>query len=277
MAQDEGLESEAAGAAGVLLRTLKSGILTITLNRPEVANAITPAQRAQLVDWLVEADRDESVRAVLLMASGAQFCAGADLKALAGDIAQGPSPGATFRLMMHGAQALIAAIQDCGKPVIAVVQGPATGMGALIALACDLVVASDTAWFCLPFVSRGIALDSGGAYLLPRLIGLQRAKQLAFFGDRLSAADAHALGLVNIVCPRAELTQNASALTERLSDAATLAITMTKRLLNASLDGDRAACFLAEALAQDVIGRSDDAREGVAAFLEKRPVRFNGH
>ena len=139
-----------------------------------------------------------------------------------------------MRKIMNGAQRLVAAVLDCGKPVIAVVNGAAAGIGAHLALAADLVVAAEDASFVEVFVRRGLVVDGGGAYLLPRRIGMQKAKELAFFGDKLPAAEALALGLVNRVVPAAELDAAADEFARRLAAGPTTAISLTKRLLNAS-------------------------------------------
>lgn len=259
-----------------VLTELAGGIMRITLNKPEAANAISQDQRELIIALLEAADNDPEVRVIVLSANGKHFCSGADVRAMAGKMAGPRLPGATIRTMMQGAQRLIAAVLDCGKPVIAVVQGPAAGMGCHLALACDLIVASDSAWFSQPFVLRGLSLDAAGAYLLPRRLGLQKAKELAFFGDKLSAAEAKTLGLVNVVATEAELAGEVDKLATRLASSATVAISLTKRLLNGSLDQDRNAAFLAEAMAQEIVGTTTDVKEGVASFLEKRPSSFKG-
>jgi 2-(1,2-epoxy-1,2-dihydrophenyl)acetyl-CoA isomerase len=181
-----------------------------------------------------------------------------------------------MRRIMMGAQRLVAAVLDCGKPVIAAVQGPAAGLGAHLALAADLVVASEEATFVESFVRRGLVVDAGGAYLLPRRVGLQKAKELAFFGDKLPAAEALSLGLVNRVVPADRLEDAALEWAGRLAAAPTTAIALTKRLFNASLDGDRAAAFLAEGMAQELQSRAEDSAEGVRSFLERRDPEYRG-
>ncbi|MFC4506414.1 enoyl-CoA hydratase/isomerase family protein [Streptomyces vulcanius] len=247
----------------------------ITLNRPETLNAIAPDQRERLIQLFSEASADPAVRAVVLTGTGRGFCAGADLRGgasaagerVAGDVAR------TLRL---GAQRLIAAVLDCEKPVIAAVNGTAAGLGAHLAFACDLVLAAESARFIEVFVRRGLVPDGGGAYLLPRLIGPQRAKELMFFGDALTAPDAERLGLVNRVVPDADLDKTARDWATRLATGPTRALALTKQLVNASLDSDRATAFAAEATAQEINMTTADAREGVTSFVERRGPEFRG-
>src|SRR6195952_1530011 len=194
------------------------GIRRITLNRPEAANAVRPEDRDTLIGLLEDADADHSVRVVVLSSRGKHFCSGADVKSLARS-RDGEEKRVTdgMRRIMTGAQRLIAAVLDCGKPVIAVVQGPAAGIGAHLALAADLVVASEQATFIESFVRRGLVMDGGGAYLVPRRVGMQKAKELAFFGAPLPAAEALALGLVNRVVPAGELAGAADEFAARLA------------------------------------------------------------
>ncbi|MET9845750.1 enoyl-CoA hydratase/isomerase family protein [Streptomyces ossamyceticus] len=269
------LERPEKSRDSLILHATDNALSWITLNRPEAMNALTPDQRDRLVQLLSDASADPAVRAVVITATGRGFCAGADLRGgaarpaerVAGDVAR------TIRL---GAQRLVAAVLDCEKPVLAAVNGTAAGIGAHLALACDLVLAAEEARFIEVFVRRGLVPDGGGAYLLPRLIGPQRAKELMFFGDALSAADAERLGLVNRVVPAADLEKTARAWAERLAAGPTRALALTKHLVNASLDTDRATAFAAEAAAQEINMATADAQEGVASFVERRAPRFEG-
>ncbi|MFH9244818.1 enoyl-CoA hydratase/isomerase family protein [Streptomyces lydicus] len=265
---------DAAPVDSLILHTTDNGVSWLTLNRPEALNALTRDQRERLIDRLADASADPDVRAVVLTATGKGFCAGADLRGappagerVAGDVA---------RMIRHGAQRLIAAVQDCEKPVIAAVNGTAAGLGAHLALACDLVLAAASARFIEVFVRRGLVPDGGGAYLLPRLIGPQRAKELMFFGDALPAAEAERLGLVNRVVPDDALATTAREWAERLAAGPTRALTLTKQLVNASLESDRATAFAAEATAQEINMATADAREGVASFVERRDPTYRG-
>ncbi|MEU9112034.1 enoyl-CoA hydratase-related protein [Streptomyces sp. NPDC048483] len=262
-------------ADSLILRATDNGVLWITLNRPAAMNALTWDQRERIIELLAEASADPAVRAVVISATGKGFCAGADLRGspsagderVAGDVA---------RMIRRGAQRFIGAVLDCEKPVIAAVNGTAAGIGAHLALACDLVLAAESARFIEVFVRRGLVPDGGGAYLLPRLIGPQRAKELMFFGDAVPAAEAVRLGLVNRVVPDGKLGKTAREWAERLAGGPTRALTLTKQLVNASLDVDRAAAFAAEATAQEINMTTADAQEGIASFVERRSPRYRG-
>ncbi|MGV9882376.1 enoyl-CoA hydratase/isomerase family protein [Streptomyces sp. NPDC003006] len=258
----------------LILHATDNGVSWITFNRPEAMNALTWDQRERVIALLDEASGDPAVRAVVITAVGKGFCAGADLRGapvagerVAGDVA---------RTIRRGAQRLVSAVLDCEKPVIAAVNGTAAGIGAHLAFACDLVVAARSATFIEVFVRRGLVPDGGGAYLLPRLVGPQRAKELMFFGDSVSAADAERLGLVNRVVPADELEKTAREWAERLAAGPTRALALTKRLVNASLESDRATAFAAEADAQEVNMTTADANEGVTSFVERRSPSYRG-
>ncbi|MFI8392126.1 enoyl-CoA hydratase/isomerase family protein [Streptomyces sp. NPDC085540] len=258
-----------------VLHRIDSNVSWITLNRPEAMNAVTWDQRERVIALLGEASADPAVRAVVITATGKGFCAGADLRG--GPAAGGERvAGDVARMIRLGAQRLITAVLDCEKPVLAAVNGTAAGIGAHLALACDLVIAAEPARFIEVFVRRGLVPDGGGAYLLPRLVGPQKAKELMFFGDAVPAAEAERLGLVNRVVPAQELEATAREWAERLAQGPTRALAMTKQLVNASLDGDRAAALAAEATAQEINMTTADANEGVASFVERRTPKYLG-
>lgn len=259
----------------------RDGVRWITLDRPEVQNAIGPDHRDRLIDLLDEASELLAIRAVVVTANGKGFCTGADLRASRTppprpDDAPERAVGDISRVIRTGAQRLVAAVLDCEKPVIAAVQGTAAGIGAHLALACDLVLAAEGVRFIEVFVRRGLVPDGGGAYLLPRLVGLQRAKELMFFGDALDASDAERIGLVNRVVPADDLLETAETWAGRLATGPTASISLTKALLNRSLDGDRATSFREEALAQELNMGSHDAQEGVSSFVERRDPEYRG-
>ena len=260
---------------------VEGGVSWITLNRPEAQNAITPDQRNRVIELLERASRDLEVRVVVLTGTGKGFCTGADLR-----VARPPEArpegaperavGEVSRMIREGAQRLVAAILDCEKPVIGAINGTAAGIGAHMAIACDLVIAAESARFIEIFVRRGLVPDGGGAYLLPRLVGVQKAKELLFFGDTVSAADAAALGLVNRVVADDDLQQATEEWAARLAAAPTRSIALSKWLVNRSLESDRATAFDDEALAQELNMQTRDAQEGVAAFVERRTPEYRG-
>jgi len=259
------------------------GVARLTLNRPDAANAITPDQRNRTIELLEGASNDLNVRVVVITAAGERhFCTGADLRVSTIPVNPGPADapskvlGDVGRNIKRGAQRLIGAIMDCEKPVIAAVNGTAAGIGAHIAFASDLVIAADNAKFIEVFVRRGITPDGGGAYMLPRLIGMQKAKELIFFGDDLRANEAERLGLVNKVVPQAELATAATEWAERLAESPTRALMLSKWLLNRSLDSNRLGAFEDEAWAQEMASYTQDFQEGVAAFKERREVEYRG-
>lgn len=265
-----------------LLRRFDAGVCWITLNRPESGNAMTPAMRDRLTAWMEEASADPLVRCVVVTGSGERgFCTGADLR---GARPAAPRPegvpertvGDAARMIRTGWQRLVASILDCEKPVIAGVNATAAGGGMHLALACDLVIMAEEARFIEVFVRRGIAPDAGGAYLLTRLVGPQKAKELFFFGDDVPAAEALRIGIVNRVVPRAELHAALDAWARRLASGPTKAIGFAKWLTNRALDTDRHGSFWDEAYAQELVNATEDAREGMAAFAERRAPRFKG-
>src|SRR5437660_5202427 len=266
-----------------LIRKLEDGVLWITLNRPDTGNAMTTPMRDQIGDWMIEASADPWVRVVVLTGAGEKgFCTGADLRSQRRD--PPPTPGGAperivgdaTRMIRSGWQRLVASIMDCEKPVIAGVNGTAAGGGMHLALACDLVVMAEEARFIEVFIRRGIAPDAAGAYLLTRLVGPQKAKELFFFGDDVSATDAERMGIVNKVVPRAELHKTLSEWAERLARGPTKAIGFAKWLTNRALDSDRHGSFWDEAYAQELVNHTEHAHEGLVSFAERRPPEFKG-
>ena len=277
------MANDTAGAPSEpVLQRVEDGVAWITLNRPEAGNALTAAMRDQVVVWLEEASADLAVRAVVLTGAGEKgFCTGADLRSQAAGPARpegapNRAVGDAARLIRTGWQRLVSAVLDCEKPVLGVVNATAAGGGMHLALACDLVLAAEEAKFIEVFVRRGIAPDAGGAYLLARLIGPQRAKELFFFGDDVPAREAERLGLVNRVVPRAELMTLAGEWAARLASGPTKAIGVAKYLTNRALESDRTTALWDEAVAQELVTGTDDCREGLTAFAERRPPEFRG-
>ncbi len=261
----------------------RDGIARITIEATDRGNALTAAMRDQLTEWFEWASADLAVRAVVLTGAGERhFCTGADLGG-----PQRPAPprpagapdravGEAARLIRQGWQRLIASILDCEKPVVAAVNGTAAGGGAHLVLACDLVVMADTAKLVEVFVRRGILPDAGGAYLLPRIVGPQLAKELMFLADDVPAARCETLGIANRVVPAAELAASVDEIAARLTEAPTRALALTKWLVNRSQESSRQTAFDEEAMAQDLLTSTEDFNEGLAAFRERRSPRFKG-
>lgn len=265
------------GAGEQVLYRVEGAVAWITLNRPEAGNAIVPAQRDRVIELLGAASADPAIRAVVLGATGTRFCTGADLRGGGSPtLSADPVMGDTARLVRLGAQRLIEAVLDCEKPVVAAVNGTAAGIGAHLAFACDLVVAAEGARFIEVFVRRGIAPDGAGAYLLSRIVGPHRAKELLFLGDDLPAVVAERWGLVNRVVPDAELAATVAELADRLAGGPTRALAAAKWLVNRAADVDRRTALDDEAMVQELVVGTADAREGLTAFAERRAPSFRG-
>ncbi|MGH9136707.1 MAG: enoyl-CoA hydratase/isomerase family protein [Acidimicrobiales bacterium] len=267
-----------------LIRTeVDGGIACVTINRPDAGNSLTAQMRDQLADTFDELSATLAVRVVVLTGAGERhFCTGAGLGG-----PQKPQParpegapdralGDVSRMIRRGWQRVIGSILDCEKPVIAAVNGTAAGGGANLVLASDLVVMADTARLIEIFVRRGIIPDAGGCYLLPRIVGPQRAKELMFLGDDLAAADCERWGIANRVVPPGELAAAVDELAGRLAAAPSKAVAMTKWLVNRSFESSRHAAFEEEAYAQELVAGTDDMAEGIKAFAERRDPEFRG-
>jgi 2-(1,2-epoxy-1,2-dihydrophenyl)acetyl-CoA isomerase len=247
------------------------------LNRPERANTFTQAMQRDLIDAFETVSGDAGIRAVVLTAEGDRhFCGGPDLR----DPAFAPSPdraaGDASRTLREGSQRVVASILDCEKPVLCGINGTAVGGGANLVLAADLVVASNNARLLELFTRRGLIPDGGAAYLLARHLPRNLVKELVLFGDELAADDALRLGLYNRVVPVSDLRPSLEAWAQRLAEGPTRAFAAAKALLNASPDSDRTTAFTIEAALVEQIAATDDVREGVDAFLERRPPTFSG-
>jgi len=248
------------------------GVVTVTLNRPQRKNAITPQMFDELIEVFDAVAANADDRVLVLTGAGDAFCSGADLTD-AGNMV--PSMGHGLRAMRRTARAALR-LHDLPQPAIAAVNGVAVGYGCNLALGCDLVVAADTARFSEIFLRRGLAIDGGGSWLLPRLVGLHKAKELAFFSDILPAAEAAELGIVNRVVPAAELEATVRAMARRLAAQPPAQLSVVKRQLNHSSSMTMAESLEWEAVAQAGLALSGDAREAMLAFLQKREPRFSG-
>ncbi len=256
-----------------LLIDRADGVVTVTMNRPERKNAANAVMLTELRDTFEAVERNADDRVLVLTGAGGAFCSGADLGDPDGPASNNGVPG-LVRMRRLGDVAL--SLHRMTKPAIAKVDGVAVGAGFSLALGCDLVVASDRARFSMIFSRRGLSLDNGASWLLPRLIGLAKAKEVALFGGMLDAAEAERLGLVNHLVPEAEIDKFVDGWAATLAAGPPLALSSTKMLLNQSLSSSMAEAVEHEARCQAVNFETDDLAEALAAFKEKRDPRFSG-
>ncbi|BBG03841.1 MULTISPECIES: enoyl-CoA hydratase/isomerase family protein [Pseudonocardia] len=247
------------------------GLARIRFDNPATLNALSPEERAELAGQFAALRHDDAVRAVLLAGAGTAFCSGADV----GRMGENDLPAARTR-MQRGVHPLVTNLSAIEKPVISAVRGVAAGIGWGMALASDFVIASENARFSFVFVKRGLVPDGGALYLLTRHIGTMRAKEIVYTGRTVPAAEALELGLVTRVVPDDELENATAELAASMAEGPTRALGFAKRLF-ANATGPGLEQYLElEALMQPQLNQSDDYREGVAAFREKRPPRFIG-
>jgi len=254
-----------------IIHTQEGGIATITLNRPSVFNSFNHEMIKALQYHLDVAAQDASVRAVVLTASGKAFCAGQDL----GEVLE--ETAIDFKkIVQENYNPLVLKIRNMEKPVIAAVNGVAAGAGANLALACDIVVAKESANFIQAFSKIGLIPDCGGTYFLPRLIGFQKASALMMLADKVSASQAKEIGMIYDYFSDDEFDANVSKLAEKLASLPTKGLAYTKKLLNQSFQNSIEDQLTQESLFQDQAGNTADYKEGVDAFLEKRNPIFKG-
>lgn len=251
----------------------------ITLDRPDAANALTVEMRDDLVAAVRDCRARDDVRAVLVTATGESFCAGMDLRGSTVSQAgtDGFDPRSTSQALRVGVQTLVRELWELDKPTVAAVHGPAVGPGAHLALACDFVFTCDTTKFLWSFARWGLVVDAGGAYLLPRLVGLPRAKAMVMLGEGAVGTEAVDLGLAyRHVGTADEMATEAAALAVRLAAGPTRSLGLSKRLLNRSFETDLPTSLEFEGHFQALATASSDLVEGMAAFREKRPPGFTG-
>jgi 2-(1,2-epoxy-1,2-dihydrophenyl)acetyl-CoA isomerase len=247
----------------------------ILLNRPEALNAWNEQFGRDLLDAVTTVSVDDSIRAVLITGAGRGFSSGADLKEQRSSTQDGlPDLSARLKEIYHP---IITGLREMPKPAIAAVNGPAVGIGCSLALACDLIVAADSAYFLLAFVNIGLVPDGGSTAFIPARVGYARAAEMAMLGERVPAQQALDWGLINRLVPDDELEGAGDALLQLLAHGPTTSYAGSKRLLNRTMYGDLAGQLDAEAEAQREQGQSQDFIEGVLAFVEKRPPNFTGH
>jgi 2-(1,2-epoxy-1,2-dihydrophenyl)acetyl-CoA isomerase len=254
---------------------LRGPVYVLTLNRPESLNALTLTVAHEFQSAVHHAVENR-VRAIVLTGAGRAFCAGGDLREMQNVAAKEGKLEAFFDEPLRILNQAILLIRQTPVPFIAAVNGVASGGGCNLALACDLVIAAESARFNQAFIKIGLSPDCGGTFILPRLVGWKKAAELMFTGDMVTAQNALEMGMINAVIPDAELMSHALAMAERLAAAPTAAIAQIKKLLEASAVNDYGRQLELERKSQIDSGKTKDFTEGVSAFLEKRPPRFLG-
>jgi len=252
--------------------TRSESIATVTINRPQRKNAVTGDMWAQLAETFRSLSTDSDVRCVVITGAGGEFCSGADLSARTSS----GKPVHQLAAMRHVNDAALS-LHRMPQPTIAKVRGVAVGAGCNMALGCDLVVASETARFSEIFAKRGLSVDFGGTWILPRRVGLHRAKELALFGDIVSATDAREMGLVNRVLPDGELDAFVDGWAKRLAAGPPIALALTKRMLNNAMNVTMEGALDDEGVAQTVNFGTQDTLEAMEAFMQKREPKFKGY
>jgi enoyl-CoA hydratase/carnithine racemase len=253
----------------LLVDRAPNGVVTVTMNRPEKKNALNAAMFGELHTVFREVNDSTTDRVLVITGAGDAFCSGADLGDRGSDTRH-----PTARL--HWVADIALALHRIPKPVIAKVNGVAAGAGMNLALGCDLIVASESARFTEIFVRRGLTIDFGGSWLLPRLVGMHRAKELTFFGEIVSAKEAAEIGLVNRVVAGSQLDAFVADWADRLAAGPPIALAMSKRLLTNAFSVSMDEALEAEGLAQSVNVKTEDTAEAIRAFMEKREPTFKG-
>jgi 2-(1,2-epoxy-1,2-dihydrophenyl)acetyl-CoA isomerase len=251
------------------------GILTVRIDRPHKRNALDLDAVRALIGLLESAALDDTLRVVHLTATGADFCAGSDWVASNGS-GQRPRPANLVRRLPFQSHRLIEALLTLPLPVVATVRGHAAGLGCQLALAADFAIADERAVFWEPFVHRGFTADSGASWLLPRLVGLARARRMLLLGEQVDGATAADWGLVHEAAPAAELDSRAAELVARLAAAPTVAVALTKQALLRSAEAPLARALVDESFGLELAARTADFREGLAAFTDRRDPDFTG-
>jgi 2-(1,2-epoxy-1,2-dihydrophenyl)acetyl-CoA isomerase len=264
------------GPTGGVLVEADDGVLRIVIDRPDRKGSLGTAEQRGIIAALEEASTDDSLRVILLGSTGDDFCAGSDWVASNSDGGAKPRPGSVQRRTPVQAHRLVALLQEVQLPVVCAVRGWAAGLGCQIALASDFAVATETARFWLPFVKRGFTPDSGATWLLPRLVGVARAKELLLLGRPVTGRDAADWGMIHRAVPDDAFDAAVDELVGELRASATVAVGLTKRGIHGALDGSMVEAMEAESMALELSSRTADFREGLRAFKERRDARFEG-
>ena len=255
----------------------ENGIATLTMNRPEARNALSMEMRKELTDVLHDVERDNSVRCVLLKGAGDHFMAGGDVKGMGDSIKKSPEEiKKEFMLRIHDLHPIMFAMRRMPKPIVASCRGAAAGAGVSIALACDLVIAAEDAFFTLAYCKIGTSPDGSSSFHLPRAVGIKKAMEIALLGDRFDAQAAKDMGMINFVVPDAELDEETNKLITRLANGPTHVYGNTKALFYRSLESEFESQLQAEAEYFSDCASREDFKEGVTAFIEKRSPVFTG-
>jgi 2-(1,2-epoxy-1,2-dihydrophenyl)acetyl-CoA isomerase len=268
------LDSKADG--GSLTTSRDGAVLRLTLDRPSQRNALSHNMIETFVAALTDAATDDTVRAIHIQGAGDHFCAGADWVATNSDGDSRPRTGDLVRRVPHAAHRVIELVHSIHLPVVCSVRGFAVGLGCNLALAADFTVAATDAVFWEPFVTRGFSPDSGATWLLPRLIGLARAKQMLLLGDKVSATDAADWGLIHRAVSPTELDDAGEELLERLAAGPTVALGLTKQALHYGQHATLSQSMTQELYDLELSCRTKDFKEGLAAFRQRRPPQFHG-
>ena len=255
-----------------LILKKEEGFATVTMNRPEKLNAVNEELTRELGDAFLEVGGDEKIKAVILTGTGRAFCSGADLSSP--DFT--PKNSAAALALGNLATRMLLAIHNMPKPVIAAVNGPAVGGGCNLALACDVIIASDKAKFMEPYVLRAAHPDFGAIYFLPRMVGLAKAFDLIYSGRMIDAQEAERIGMISRVVPADQLEKVTREMAQNLAKCSSLVISMTKASLNQSLSMDLPTTLNYEAANQSIVFLSEDFKEAMKAFVEKREPKFKG-
>ncbi len=258
-----------------LLYEVKDAVATLTLNRPERLNALGDTLREDLHTGVVRASEDPAVRVIVVTGAGKGFCAGGDVKAM-NEAKEKRMERSLLEKIAPVRDLTLLAMRDAPKPVIAAVNGPAVGAGMNVALGCDMRLASSTARFGQAFVKRGLHVDWGGTYFLPRIVGMAKACEMIFTGEMIDAQGALRLGIVSAVYPPEELMPATYELAQKIAAGPPVALRLAKRALYHNQDVDLRAALEFETFAQNICSETEDAREGIRAFMEKRPPAFKG-